>query len=58
MDNQVTVVPHSTEVVVVVMSPRMGAKINQQNCEISIDGTYVTVIQSNIKPDICHSLSL
>jgi uncharacterized Rossmann fold enzyme len=46
------VVPHSSEVVVVVMNPQMGAKINQQNCEISIDGTYVTIIQSNIIPDI------
>lgn len=38
------VVPHSTEVVVVVMNPQMVAKINQQNCVISIDGTYVYVI--------------
>lgn len=47
-------VPHSNEVVVVVvvMSPQMGAKINQQNCEISNDGTYVIIIESNIRPDI------
>ena len=34
------------------MSPQMGAKINQQNCEISIDGNYVTIIQSSTRPDI------
>jgi len=46
------VVPRNTVVVVVVMSPQTGAKINQQNCVISNNGTYVTIIQSNSRPDI------